>query len=101
MYISNGITADAGWTKQIAWGTDGVNWSTLNKLNLTVVGNRINKNTDSVLVSKATNYLIVIYDGDLEQLRFSLDQIDNQPSWTSTPAGLQQAIDDISTWIAT
>jgi len=100
MYIANGITADAGWTKQIAFGEDGITWNSLNKANITLKKTIVHGNTKSPLVSTADSYAITLLHGNDELLKFQLSDIKNQPSWTSDSAGIATAIDDISTWLS-
>lgn len=101
MQIVNGITADAGWTKQLAYSPDGINWKTLSKANLRVKTAITNGNTESPLVSSTARYVIELMHGDETLLRFKLSDITNQAGWTLTSAGMIQAVDDINTWIAT
>lgn len=101
MEIVNGITADAGWTKQIAHSSDGVNWNTLSKINLRVKRDAVTGNTSSPLVDSSAKFIITLLGGDDELLRFKLSDVTNQPTWTLNLAGLQKAVDDINTWIAT
>ena len=100
MYIVNGVTADAGWTKQIAFGEDGATWNTLNKANITLKKTVTHGNANSPLVSSADSFAITLLHGTDEILKFQLSDIKNQAGWTLDSAGLQTAIDDISTWIS-
>jgi hypothetical protein len=100
MEIVNGITADAGWTKQIAYSSDGVNWNTLSKANLRVKRDAVTGNTSSPLVESSGKFIVTLLHSDEELLRFKLSDVTNQPTWTNDLAGLQKAVDDINTWIA-
>jgi sRNA-binding regulator protein Hfq len=101
MQIVNGITADAGWTKQLAYSHDGSTWKTLNKSHLRVETGIVNGNTNSPLVSSSQSYVVMLMHGDETMLRFKLSDVSNQAGWTLNAAGLTQAVDDLNTWIAT
>ena len=101
MQIVNGITADAGWTKQLAYSHDGSTWKTLNKSHLRVKTAVVNGNIKSPLVSSSQKFVITLLNGDDELLRFKLSDVTNQAGWTLDAAGLIQAVDDLNTWIAT
>ena len=100
MYIVNGVTADAGWTKQIAFGEDGVSWNTLNKANITLKKTITHGNTKSPLVNVPDRFAITLVHGNDEILKFQLSDIKNQAGWTNDAAGMIAAIDDLSTWIS-
>ena len=101
MQIVNGISADAGWTKQLAYSHDGSTWKTLNKSHLRVKTAVVNGNTKSPLVSSPQKFVITLLNGEDELLRFKLSDVTNQVGWTLNAAGLTQAVDDLNTWIAT
>jgi hypothetical protein len=100
MYIENGATVDATWTKAIAWSSDNTNWNTLNKNGLSVHHNIVNKNIASPLVKRSTSFLITIKKGEDELLQFDIQDVVGKGTWAATAAGLQVAVDDISNWIS-
>jgi hypothetical protein len=61
------------------------------------------KSVSSALDTLTSRYYVSInfIDNDKNNsLRLYLSDIDNQATWTDTALGAQQAVDDISTWIA-
>lgn len=106
MRISLGTTVDAAWTKFIAvnHSTTGGNWTPLNARDLSVMGRAIEPVVSPVnynpLREKGRYRIDLVDNSGHKVLSFTLDQITNQAGWTINQAGLNQAIDDLTTWIS-
>jgi len=105
IYISNGTTVNAGWTKHLAVSPDGVNWNAIPKEGKVVSVTRIELNPNSVnnaLTKGKDSYSeITIKDNtDMHALKFNPNDVVNQATWLgNTPAKAQIAVDDITTWL--
>jgi hypothetical protein len=101
-YIANGVDVDASWTNVIAISYDGVNWATINSINLSVAKHAINLNSSAPNShperNKESGFVIVVKRSDSEGalLKFNPENIQNQRTWIGRP---NQAVSDIASWI--
>ncbi len=105
IYISNGTTVNAGWTKHIAVSPDGVNWSAIPKEGkmVSVVGIQLDPNSvnNALTKGKETYWEITIKDSsDMHTIKFNPNDVKNQATWLgNTEAKAQVAMGDIITWL--
>jgi hypothetical protein len=106
VYIEDGVNVNAGWTESIAVSSDGNTWSSINKHQLDVnprwISQSNNPNRRHPAVNKGEHALITVSrgEGELPILVFDPNDVVNQPTWQgNTPANLQAAVADITTWI--
>jgi hypothetical protein len=103
LYIDNGTTIDASWTKHIAVSPDGVNWSFFPKANTTVSVVGVNSIHSSLFpIAKGTRWIIEIKDASEGRLhvRFNPNEVANQATWLgNTSTAANQAASDITGWL--
>jgi hypothetical protein len=104
LYVSNGITVDAAWTKYIAVSENGVNWTTIPKEGTMVRSSfRSSGNTipPNVIGPRLNTRISLVDSGGTQIMGFECDNVINQATWQGkTPAALQVAVDDITTWLS-
>ena len=111
LYINDGVAINAAWTNHIAISGDGVNWDTINKLDLSVgkLALSLNKTAPNSYPerNKESGFVIVVKRSDSEGplLKFNPEKVLSQPTWstsgtaTSLSSGANTAIADIATWL--
>ena len=114
LYIAEGSTVNAAWTGQIVISGDGVDWDSINIVDLSAGRHAINVNT-SVSNSypergEKSGFAITLKVDDSTSPTFSFnpDKVLNQPTWStispgtasSLASGSAAAMTDILTWLA-
>jgi len=107
MFINNGATVDAAWTKFIAISTNNVDWETINKQNVKKVMRSFIPNYKSSVANRGYPFndlaQVIIEFEDGTDIRFDIRSVQNQAGWTGAATisiGLNVAIDDITTWLS-
>lgn len=104
IYIDDGVNVNAAWVSVIAVSRDGVNYETINKTSVNVLPVFVNQpQSDKVpFLNKGDHGMIRLTQSDEDNvlLEFDPNDVVNQVTWQgNTPAALQQAVSDISSWL--
>lgn len=98
MQVANGIDINPEWKDSLAWSTDGIKWRSVQLDGIQVDYHSSRQRSGALNENYPQVFEIILTDQAVEKLRFRLP-IDNQPTWTNTPTGAKQALDDITSWL--
>lgn len=107
MHVSLGTTVDAGWTKAIAMSPNGSEWETIKNDSITKIMRTFIPNVKDSSANNGYPYQdlaqVVIVFKDGTDVRFDVQKVSNQAGWVtpgaaSVQAGLEQAVNDLTTW---
>jgi len=104
IYLDDGVNVNMAWVNHIAVSRDGNNWDTVSKDNLNVKSRMVNISNSNKhpYQNKGTHGMITLdkETGDSPLLVFDPNDVVNQVAWHgNTPAALEQAVSDITSWL--
>jgi len=111
MQVALGTTIQAGWTKAIATSPNGSEWETIKNDSITKIMRTFIPNVKDSVAQRGYPYQdlaqVVIVFKDGTDVRFDVQKVSNQTLWrtaayggtaASVQAGLEQAVNDLTTW---
>ncbi len=111
LFIANGVDVDPSLTEVISFSTDGVNWSHVNKANISVHSNYVSLNPASPVTGTSLTQKTMIHIRDnvrnMSIISFDTQNVSNgagtgqHTTWQGgTRASLQIAATEIGGWLS-
>jgi len=111
MYVALGTTVQAGWTKAIATSPNGSEWETIKNDSIKKIMRVFIPNVKDSVANNGYPYQdqaqVIIEFQDGTDIRFDVQKVSNQTLWrtaayggtaASAQAGLERAVNDLTTW---
>jgi len=103
IWVANGVDVALDWNNHISYSFDGLSWQNVSKDGLGVYFKKVKKNTSSPIAKKDISYVILLRHASNSNvnpaLEFDLADVQNQGTWSNSAAGVQVAMNDITTWL--